>query len=229
MVKIIQIIHSIIPIFGYTTMAAGWTLLFYNRSRLFSRDSLDPAWEIPIDIFDVSSSANENSWTSALRPIVAEVSLPFLRLGENIRRDTTGDFSSESDRPDDSNGAAKVLQRFAKFWLVGPVVSLQIWNNTQHASRLRILYIDSAYLARRKKRNEDSFWQNVSDSIELPYISASTSLGKEKSDDTPCIDDNKFYRNPNAPTRNVWSPAECAKYYLCLGNSLYHRAYVRFI
>lgn len=50
------------------------------------------------------------------------------------------------------------------------------------------------------------------------YISGDASRVKEKSEDAPCIDDNKFYRNPNSPAHNVWSPAECAKYYLCLGN-----------
>ncbi|XP_076167939.1 chitin and LDLR binding deacetylase 3 isoform X1 [Ptiloglossa arizonensis] len=52
-------------------------------------------------------------------------------------------------------------------------------------------------------------------------FSATASRGTEKSEDTPCIDDSRFYRNPNAPARNVWSPAECAKYYLCLDNEVF--------
>lgn len=44
---------------------------------------------------------------------------------------------------------------------------------------------------------------------------------KEKSEDAPCIDDNKFYRNPNAAAHSVWSPAECAKYYLCLDKEVF--------
>lgn len=55
--------------------------------------------------------------------------------------------------------------------------------------------------------------------IEFPYISGGASRGDdEKSEDAPCIHDNKFYRNPNSPAHNIWSPTECAKYYLCLGN-----------
>lgn len=82
-------------------------------------------------------------------------------------------------------------------------------------------YIHSAYLAHRRDRTKIVLAGSRS-SIEFPYILANTSLGKEKSQDTPCIDDNKFYRNPNAPAHNVWSPGECAKYYLCLGNSVYY-------
>ncbi|XP_014609086.1 PREDICTED: uncharacterized protein LOC106789421 [Polistes canadensis] len=43
----------------------------------------------------------------------------------------------------------------------------------------------------------------------------------EKIRNAPCIDDNKFYRNPNTPAYNVWSPSECAKYYLCLDNEVF--------
>lgn len=49
-------------------------------------------------------------------------------------------------------------------------------------------------------------------------FSANTATEKGKSEEVPCIDDNKFYRNPKTPSHNVWSPTECAKYFLCLGN-----------
>lgn len=39
------------------------------------------------------------------------------------------------------------------------------------------------------------------------------------SNDAPCFEDSKFYRNPNTLAHSVWSPNECAKYYLCLGES----------
>ncbi|XP_012282378.1 uncharacterized protein LOC105700791 [Orussus abietinus] len=38
---------------------------------------------------------------------------------------------------------------------------------------------------------------------------------------TNCIDNGKFYRNPRTPTRSVWSPTECAKYYLCLDDEVF--------
>nr|XP_012153782.1 PREDICTED: uncharacterized protein LOC100882646 isoform X3 [Megachile rotundata]XP_012153793.1 PREDICTED: uncharacterized protein LOC100882646 isoform X3 [Megachile rotundata] len=50
---------------------------------------------------------------------------------------------------------------------------------------------------------------------------ASTLEGKEKPEGAPCIDHSKFYRNPNTPAHNVWSPPECAKYYLCLDNEVF--------
>ncbi|XP_026299909.1 uncharacterized protein LOC725391 isoform X3 [Apis mellifera] len=55
----------------------------------------------------------------------------------------------------------------------------------------------------------------------LLLLPSDASRVKEKSEDAPCIDDNKFYRNPNSPAHNVWSPAECAKYYLCLDNEVF--------
>lgn len=54
--------------------------------------------------------------------------------------------------------------------------------------------------------------------IYIVIFSANTAAEKGKSGEVPCIDDNKFYRNPHAPSHSVWSPAECAKYFLCLGN-----------
>ena len=36
---------------------------------------------------------------------------------------------------------------------------------------------------------------------------------KEK---VPCIENGKFYRNPNRHPDYVWSQTECAKYYLCI-------------
>lgn len=42
-------------------------------------------------------------------------------------------------------------------------------------------------------------------------------LSQEQEHNAPCVDDSKFYRNPNTLSRNVWTPSECAKYYLCLG------------
>lgn len=53
--------------------------------------------------------------------------------------------------------------------------------------------------------------------VHIVMFSANTAE-KGKSGEVPCIDDNKFYRNPNAPSHSVWSPTECAKYFLCLGN-----------
>ncbi|XP_066601729.1 chitin deacetylase 1 [Prorops nasuta] len=44
---------------------------------------------------------------------------------------------------------------------------------------------------------------------------------REKSANAPCINDNKFYRNPNTPAHSVWAPGECAKYYLCLDNEVF--------
>ena len=32
----------------------------------------------------------------------------------------------------------------------------------------------------------------------------------------PCIENGKFYRNPNRNPDHVWSQTECAKYYLCI-------------
>jgi len=57
----------------------------------------------------------------------------------------------------------------------------------------------------------------------IMMFSANTVTEKGKSGEVPCIDDDKFYRNPKAPSHSVWSPAECAKYFLCLGNYKSHK------
>lgn len=38
----------------------------------------------------------------------------------------------------------------------------------------------------------------------------------------PCIDNGKFYRNPNRDQEIMWSNTECAKYYLCIEGEVYH-------
>ena len=48
--------------------------------------------------------------------------------------------------------------------------------------------------------------------ITLISASSVTAL-KEK---VPCIENGKFYRNPNRHPDYVWSQTECAKYYLCI-------------
>ena len=37
----------------------------------------------------------------------------------------------------------------------------------------------------------------------------------------PCIDNGKFYRNPNREAAHVWSATICAKYYLCIENEIF--------
>ena len=36
----------------------------------------------------------------------------------------------------------------------------------------------------------------------------------------PCIDNGKFYRNPNRDIDAFWSTSECSKYYLCIENEV---------
>ncbi|XP_043270811.1 chitin deacetylase 1 isoform X2 [Venturia canescens] len=58
--------------------------------------------------------------------------------------------------------------------------------------------------------------------MENPWIlEILTVRGRETSTQTPCIEDSKFYRNPNTPAHSIWSLTECAKYYLCLDNEVF--------
>uniref|UniRef100_A0A1B0D9J9 Uncharacterized protein n=1 Tax=Phlebotomus papatasi TaxID=29031 RepID=A0A1B0D9J9_PHLPP len=36
-----------------------------------------------------------------------------------------------------------------------------------------------------------------------------------------CIEDGRFYRNPERPVHKMWSNAECSKYYLCLEGEVF--------
>lgn len=40
-------------------------------------------------------------------------------------------------------------------------------------------------------------------------------------DEIPCMEDSKFYRNPNRPSHKLWSNSECSKYYLCLDGEVF--------
>lgn len=36
-----------------------------------------------------------------------------------------------------------------------------------------------------------------------------------------CIEDGKFYRNPDRPSKKIWANVECAKYFLCVEGEVY--------
>ncbi|CAG5108914.1 Similar to CDA1: Chitin deacetylase 1 (Bombyx mori) [Cotesia congregata] len=59
----------------------------------------------------------------------------------------------------------------------------------------------------------------ICDSVFIILLIIQTAHGS--SIKAPCIEDSKFYRNPNTLAHNVWSPNECAKYYLCLDNEVF--------
>ena len=40
-------------------------------------------------------------------------------------------------------------------------------------------------------------------------------------DKVPCIDNGKFYRNPNREAAHIWSTTLCSKYYLCIENEIF--------
>ena len=37
----------------------------------------------------------------------------------------------------------------------------------------------------------------------------------------PCIDNGKFYRNPNRDAAHIWSTTLCKQYYLCIENEIF--------
>lgn len=53
--------------------------------------------------------------------------------------------------------------------------------------------------------------------LEYLKITEATQLPSTSST-TACIENNKFYRNPDRIETSIWTLNECAKYYLCLGN-----------
>ena len=40
-------------------------------------------------------------------------------------------------------------------------------------------------------------------------------------DKVPCIENDKFYRNPNRDPAHVWSTTECAKYFFCVEGEVF--------
>lgn len=40
-------------------------------------------------------------------------------------------------------------------------------------------------------------------------------------DTVKCFEGAKFYRNPERPTKKIWTNSECSKYYLCLDGEVF--------
>lgn len=40
-------------------------------------------------------------------------------------------------------------------------------------------------------------------------------------DTVKCFEGAKFYRNPDRPTKKIWTNSECSKYYLCLDGEVF--------
>jgi len=38
----------------------------------------------------------------------------------------------------------------------------------------------------------------------------------------PCIENGRFYRNPNRDVAYIWSTSECSKYYLCIDGEIFN-------
>ena len=38
----------------------------------------------------------------------------------------------------------------------------------------------------------------------------------------PCIENDKFYRNPNRDPAAIWATGVCSKYYLCIENEVFN-------
>ncbi|XP_015592740.1 uncharacterized protein LOC107266605 isoform X2 [Cephus cinctus] len=56
----------------------------------------------------------------------------------------------------------------------------------------------------------------------IPCLLVWSAFGQSEVESTaPCIDHNKFYRNPKTPSHRVWATTECAKYYLCLDDEVF--------
>lgn len=66
-----------------------------------------------------------------------------------------------------------------------------------------------------------SIW--TEDRLNMDFISKSplTSSAVSSAGNTKCIEDGKFYRNPERPLKKIWTNLECAKYYLCLEGEVF--------
>lgn len=52
-------------------------------------------------------------------------------------------------------------------------------------------------------------------------VSSSNLVKRSLKDSISCLEDSKFYRNPDRPTHKMWTNAECSKYYLCLDGEVF--------
>lgn len=62
----------------------------------------------------------------------------------------------------------------------------------------------------------------ITQSFDDVFVASGGNLVKRSLKDTiKCLEDSKFYRNPERPTHKVWTNNECSKYYLCLDGEVF--------
>ncbi len=58
--------------------------------------------------------------------------------------------------------------------------------------------------------------------VSILKVSFSDPAGPSLREKVPCIDNGRFYRNPNRDPAYVWSAAECSKYHLCIDGEIFN-------
>lgn len=58
-------------------------------------------------------------------------------------------------------------------------------------------------------------------SFHIPVLCGGNLTKRSLKNTISCIEDGRFYRNPERPVHKMWSNAECSKYYLCLEGEVF--------
>lgn len=68
----------------------------------------------------------------------------------------------------------------------------------------------------------DVIYNNICEFFFLfSVVGASNLVKRSLKDSIACLEDSKFYRNPDRPTHKMWTNSECSKYYLCLDGEVF--------
>lgn len=57
--------------------------------------------------------------------------------------------------------------------------------------------------------------------LQTEFLKITEATQLQSTSTTACIENNKFYRNPDRTEKSIWTLNECAKYYLCLDNEVF--------
>ncbi|GJQ73260.1 hypothetical protein Trydic_g13634 [Trypoxylus dichotomus] len=57
--------------------------------------------------------------------------------------------------------------------------------------------------------------------LQLSSTNSANTEGNSDEDDVRCLENGRFYRDPDRPTHRIWTEQECSKYFLCLEGEVF--------
>ena len=107
---------------------------------------------------------------------------------------------------------------------------LIVWHFGSFLSNTGTHHLDLGSAHFQHKKSQRMEWMNPFSSNESHKLmetfaisahAAGNLIKRSLKDSIRCLEDSKFYRNPDRPTNKIWTNSECSKYYLCLDGEVF--------